>query len=45
MARYLPIAEHGLIGDLDTAALVGTAGNGCPGARVVRRREEEEPWV
>jgi GH15 family glucan-1,4-alpha-glucosidase len=26
MARYLPIAEHGLIGDLHTAALVGTDG-------------------
>ncbi|WP_225849844.1 glycoside hydrolase family 15 protein [Streptomyces sp. HPF1205] len=25
-ARYLPIAEHGLIGDLRTAALVGTNG-------------------
>ena len=25
-ARYLPIAEHGLIGDLHTAALVGTDG-------------------
>ncbi|MFE0450250.1 glycoside hydrolase family 15 protein [Streptomyces sp. NPDC058914] len=25
-ARYLPIAEHGLIGDLRTAALVGTDG-------------------
>ena len=24
--RYLPIAEHGLIGDLRTAALVGTNG-------------------
>ena len=24
--RYLPIAEHGLIGDLHTAALVGTDG-------------------
>jgi hypothetical protein len=24
MARYLPIAEHGLIGDLHTVALVGT---------------------
>jgi hypothetical protein len=23
-ARYLPIAEHGLIGDLHTVALVGT---------------------
>jgi hypothetical protein len=23
MARYLPIAEHGLIGDLHTVALVG----------------------
>jgi GH15 family glucan-1,4-alpha-glucosidase len=26
MARYLPIAEHGLIGDLQSAALVGTDG-------------------
>jgi GH15 family glucan-1,4-alpha-glucosidase len=26
MARYLPIAEHGLIGDLHTIALVGTDG-------------------
>ena len=26
MARYLPIAEHGLIGDLHTVALVGTDG-------------------
>ena len=26
MARYLPIAEHGLIGDLHTVALVGTNG-------------------
>src|SRR5499426_3459989 len=26
MARYLPIAEHGLIGDLHSAALVGTDG-------------------
>jgi hypothetical protein len=26
MARYLPIAEHSLIGDLHTAALVGTDG-------------------
>jgi GH15 family glucan-1,4-alpha-glucosidase len=26
MERYLPIAEHGLIGDLHTAALVGTDG-------------------
>jgi GH15 family glucan-1,4-alpha-glucosidase len=25
-ARYLPIAEHGLIGDLHTVALVGTYG-------------------
>jgi hypothetical protein len=25
-ARYLPIAEHGLIGDLHTVALVGTEG-------------------
>jgi hypothetical protein len=25
-ARYLPIAEHGLIGDLHAAALVGTDG-------------------
>jgi hypothetical protein len=25
MARYLPIAEHGVIGDLHTVALVGTA--------------------
>jgi hypothetical protein len=25
-ARYLPIAEHGLIGDLHTIALVGTDG-------------------
>ena len=25
-ARYLPIAEHGLIGDLHTSALVGTDG-------------------
>ena len=25
-ARYLPIAEHGLIGDLHTVALVGTNG-------------------
>jgi hypothetical protein len=25
-ARYLPIAEHGLIGDLHTAAIVGTDG-------------------
>jgi trehalase-like protein len=25
-ARYLPIADHGLIGDLHTAALVGTDG-------------------
>jgi hypothetical protein len=24
--RYLPIAEHGLIGDLQTVALVGTNG-------------------
>jgi hypothetical protein len=24
--RYLPIAEHGLIGDLHTVALVGTDG-------------------
>jgi len=24
--RYLPIAEHGLIGDLHTIALVGTDG-------------------
>jgi len=26
MARYLPIAEHGLVGDLHTVALVGTDG-------------------
>ena len=26
MAQYLPIAEHGLIGDLHTVALVGTDG-------------------
>ena len=26
MGRYLPIAEHGLIGDLHTVALVGTDG-------------------
>ena len=26
MARYLPVAEHGLIGDLHTVALVGTDG-------------------
>ena len=26
VARYLPIAEHGLIGDLHTVALVGTDG-------------------
>ena len=26
MARYLPIAEHGLIGDVHTVALVGTDG-------------------
>ncbi len=26
MARYLPIAEHGLTGDLHTVALVGTDG-------------------
>ena len=26
MARYLPIAEHDLIGDLHTVALVGTDG-------------------
>jgi hypothetical protein len=26
MARYLPIAEHGMIGDLHTVALVGTDG-------------------
>ena len=26
MRRYLPIAEHGLIGDLHTVALVGTDG-------------------
>src|SRR5262245_6832614 len=26
VARYLPIAEHGLIGDLHTIALVGTDG-------------------
>ena len=26
MDRYPPIAEHGLIGDLQTAALVGTDG-------------------
>jgi GH15 family glucan-1,4-alpha-glucosidase len=26
MNQYLPIAEHGLIGDLHTAALVGTEG-------------------
>ena len=26
-ARYLPIAEHGLIGDLHTSALVGTDGD------------------
>ncbi len=26
MARYLPIAEHGLIGDLHTVTLVGTDG-------------------
>jgi GH15 family glucan-1,4-alpha-glucosidase len=25
-ARYLPIAEHGIIGDLHTAALVGSEG-------------------
>jgi GH15 family glucan-1,4-alpha-glucosidase len=25
-ARYLPVAEHGLIGDLHTVALVGTDG-------------------
>ena len=25
-ARYLPIAEHGLIGDMHTVALVGTNG-------------------
>jgi GH15 family glucan-1,4-alpha-glucosidase len=25
-SRYLPIAEHGLIGDLHTVALVGTDG-------------------
>jgi GH15 family glucan-1,4-alpha-glucosidase len=24
--RYLPIAEHGLVGDLHTVALVGTDG-------------------
>jgi hypothetical protein len=28
-ARYLPIAEHGLIGDLHTVALVGTDGTAC----------------
>jgi len=27
MARYLPIAEHGVIGDLHTVALVGTDGS------------------
>jgi hypothetical protein len=27
MAEYPPIAEHGLIGDLQTAALVTTAGS------------------
>ena len=26
MGRYLPIAEHGMIGDLHTVALVGTDG-------------------
>ena len=26
LARYLPIAEHGLIGDLHTVAMVGTEG-------------------
>ena len=26
MPRYLPIAEHGLIGDLHSVALVGTEG-------------------
>ena len=25
-ARYLPIAEHGMIGDMHTVALVGTDG-------------------
>jgi GH15 family glucan-1,4-alpha-glucosidase len=34
VARYLPISEHGLIGDLHTVALVGTDGtidwNRCP---------------
>ena len=30
-SRYLPIAEHGLIGDLRTAALVGTNGTIDPG--------------
>ncbi len=29
-ARYLPIAEHGLIGDLHTVALVGTDGAALP---------------
>jgi hypothetical protein len=26
---YLPIAEHGLIGDMGTAALVGSDGRTC----------------
>jgi hypothetical protein len=39
--RYLPIAEHGLIGDLHTVALVGTNGTidwyCCPRFRLAER--------
>jgi hypothetical protein len=44
-ARYLPIAEHGLIGDLHTVALVGTDGTidwyCCP--RETSR--SRKPWL
>jgi hypothetical protein len=32
-ARYLPIAEHGLIGDLHTVALVGRHSGMCSPSR------------
>jgi hypothetical protein len=38
MAQYLPIAEHGLIGDLHTVALVGTAAN-----RWIRSSPSDDP--
>jgi 2-oxoacid:acceptor oxidoreductase delta subunit (pyruvate/2-ketoisovalerate family) len=41
-SRYLPIAEHGLIGDLHTVALVGTDGttaHGCERGMTRDRRQ------